>query len=246
MVELKQEMKLYRQMNSYHYSKMIKRARTIIERALSQSARPAIALSGGKDSVAMAGIVCQFCKPLVIWNDSGLEMPESKTIVYAVAEMFGLEVIVAKGCAMEEAEKVAKGELSKTSTKVMQSLDTIVGPVKKSLADNYVDLEFVGLRKGESLTRKMLLCKYGPIHESKRWGIVIAWPMMDWDGADCLAYITEHDLPLHPAYLRDDNPADVRVSWAFDKTRQQPAETEHLKRTYPQIYRKLREIGLCQ
>jgi len=239
-------MKLYRQTNSYRYSKRIREAEKIIQHALSQSRNPAIALSGGKDSVAMAGLVLKYCKPIIIWNDSGLELPDSKNVVFSIAATYGLKVVIAEGCAMDEAEQVGRGELSRTNRRVMMSIDTITEPVKKVIKENNIDLEFVGLRKKESINRRMLLSQYGPIHESKKWETVIAWPMMNWEGKDCLAYICENDLPIHQEYLESDNPAESRVSWVFDKTREAPAETEKIKRRHPDIYRRLREVGLCQ
>ena len=239
-------MEAYRKANSYLYSKHIRNAEEIIRVALLQCKNPAIALSGGKDSVAMAGLVCKFCSPKIIWNDSGLELPESKSIIYEIADRFGLEIIVAKGCAIEEAEAIGRGELSRYDKKVINSIDTIINPVRKALIEHGIDLEFVGLRKKESIKRRMLLSQYGPIHYSKKWGIKIAWPMMNWDGRDCLAYICENNLPIHPAYLMASDPAMARVSWAFDTAREAPAETEVVRRNYPEIYRKLREAGLCQ
>jgi 3'-phosphoadenosine 5'-phosphosulfate sulfotransferase (PAPS reductase)/FAD synthetase len=212
-------------------------ARYIIKKAIIGKKNIAVAVSGGKDSIAMCGIVCEFCKPVIIWNDSDFELPESYFVIKQISDMYNLKIIIAKGNAYDKV-------LIASNDDVIE--DVIIRPVKKVMIENNIDIEFVGLRQSESKKRKMLLRKYGPIHESKRWGITIAWPMTRWEGIDCLAYITENNLPLHPAYMRSKNPEKTRVSWIFDWSREQPSETEYVRKYYPEIYRKLREKNICQ
>jgi 3'-phosphoadenosine 5'-phosphosulfate sulfotransferase (PAPS reductase)/FAD synthetase len=109
-----------------------------------------------------------------------------------------------------------------------------------------IDLEFVGLREAESKIRRILIRKYGPIHNSKRWGRFVAWPMRRWTAEDSLAYIDEHNLPLHPAYLRVKfaERQKIRVSWLYDDQWAADDSAELCRRYYPRVYAKLKREGI--
>jgi 3'-phosphoadenosine 5'-phosphosulfate sulfotransferase (PAPS reductase)/FAD synthetase len=239
------ENQVYRKVYAAHYQAVIAGAHRIVAKAVAAYPGPvAVAVSGGKDSVAMAHIVAQHCNPSVLWNDSGLELPESEGVVRSLATMIGARVIVATGDAL--GIKMAKGREGAERTAKHTDQQAIIEPVRKAIAEHGIVLEFVGLRKTECRNRRIMLCKYGPIHENKRWGCVTAWPMMDWEGADCLAYIEEHELPLHPAYLRTpwERRHEARVSWVWDSTREKMGELELMRRWYPALYQRLREAGI--
>lgn len=193
----------------------------------------------------MAHIVAQHCKPLIIWNDSGLELPDSLGIVLKLCEQLGLELAIAKG--VDALERIAeRGADADRENPDILTNEAIIQPVLAVLRARGIALEFVGLRMDESRTRRMLLGRYGPVHQSVRWGCGIAWPMRWWKGADVLAYIDQHNLPLHPAYTRTDWQArnDIRVSWAWDPTRDNKGDTNYLRKFYPATYRALRDKGV--
>lgn len=194
----------------------------------------AVGVSGGKDSVAMAHIVAQHCRPIIIYNDSGLEMPESIDVVRSLADRLGLDVHIARGDAIGL-------ELSG-----QRNYDAIVKPVRTAIAELGIGLEFVGLRMCESRNRRMLIGRYGPIHQSRRWGCLVAWPMRYWTGAAVFAYLDEYNLPVHPAYMRqgikDRN--EMRVSWAYDPDRRADGDGEYVRRHYPALYQRLKIAGL--
>ncbi len=227
---------IYRAANARHYLRLIDDAHAVIRMALGMAggARVAVGVSGGKDSVAMCHLVAQHCRPIIIYNDSGLEMPESIDVVRALADRLELDVHVAAGdaVALELAGR--------------RNYDAIVRPVQQAIRDLGIGLEFVGLRRSESRNRRMLIGRYGPVHQSRRWGCLVAWPMRDWLAADVFAYLDEHGLPVHPAYSRDfgvDRDA-IRVSWAYDPDRHEDGDAEYVRRHYPALYRRLRDEGL--
>lgn len=225
---------LYRISNHRHYTNMVEDASRIVEDALGRFKNIAVGVSGGKDSVCMLHLVCQHTNPKVIFNDSGLDPPESLSLVEKLCEELGCELHVAKGNAIELWEKDKNQN------------DAIYEPIKEKLRELEIDLEFVGLRSAESRNRRMLIGKYGPIHNNKFWGVHTAWPMRRWLGSDCFAYLDEHNLPVHPAYLRcrGNQRDDLRVSWVFDSDREQYGDKEFLRRDYPKIYQELRKRGL--
>jgi phosphoadenosine phosphosulfate reductase len=232
--------KLHRTTNRRAYQRSIDDAHRIVEQALERFGEPAaVGVSGGKDSVAMCHVVAQHCRPLVIWNDSGIELPESEGVVRELAAQLGLDVEVARGVD-------AFGRLVETAAQRFRDDQTdelcIIAPVRRVLSERGIRLEFVGLRSGESRRRKMVIAMHGPIYDSKRFGCGIAWPLRRWSAADVFAYIDEHELPLHPAYTRTDwqDRESIRVSWAWDPTRERLGDIEYLRRYYPALYRRIR------
>lgn len=233
--------RLHRTTNRRAYQRSIDDAHRIVQEALKRFGEPAaVGVSGGKDSVAMCHVVAQHCRPLVIWNDSGLELPESEGIVSELAALLGLEVCVAKGVDALELE------LGETQTSAARTDELcIIAPVREAIATRGVRVEFVGLRAAESRRRKMVLAMHGPIYDSQRFGCGIAWPMRRWSTADIFAYIDEHSLPLHPAYTRTEwaDRDSIRVSWAWDSTRERVGDLEYVRRYYPALYQRIRSHG---
>jgi 3'-phosphoadenosine 5'-phosphosulfate sulfotransferase (PAPS reductase)/FAD synthetase len=62
------------------------------------------------------------------------------------------------------------------------------------------NLLFLGLRKQESSARRISLCKYGVIHETK--GNIHCNPLADWTSTEVEIYIKANDLPVHTKYAK--------------------------------------------
>jgi len=193
----------------------------------------------------MAHLVAQQCRPLAIWNDSGLELPESGDVVRETCRQLGLELAIAKGDAL--GIKLRKGRTKAEATAIHTDMHAIINPVRDLLDQRGITCNFVGLRIDESRVRKIAIFKNGAVHESKRWGRGVAWPMRRWTASDCYAYMDAHGLPVHPAYSRtlwahgDRN--KIRVSWVWDSTRETQGDLEYLKHFYPRLFARLRQLG---
>lgn len=230
--------KLYRITHAARYRAMQDDAHAIIRETIRRAAGGVVAIgvSGGKDSVAMLHMVVQHCTPHVIYNDSGLETPEAMPLVQGLCERYALPLTIAKGDAI--ALDLAGADTNRA----------IVGPVRDALQSIGAVAEFVGLRSSESKTRRIVIAKHGPIHASKRYGCLIAWPMRRWSSADVFAYIDEHNLPLHPIYMRaSERERDTaRVSWVYDSAFDRWGAVETVRRHYPIVYQRLKLAGVIQ
>ena len=230
--------RLYRLTNAARYCRVQDDAHTIIRETVRRAGGGVIAIgvSGGKDSIAMLHMAVQHCKPHVIYNDSGLETPEALPIVQSLCDRYRLPLTIAKGDAI--AIDLAGGDTNRA----------IVGPVRQALESIGAAAEFVGLRSSESKTRRIVIAKHGPIHNSKRYGCLIAWPMRRWSSADVFAYIDQHDLPLHPIYARasESDRDTTRVSWVYDSAFERWGAVETVRRHYPQIYQRLKLARVIQ
>ena len=237
---------IYRAVFSARYESAISDASGIIESIGAHAGRVAVAVSGGKDSTAMAHIALTVLpvKPLLVWNDSGLELPESEAVVRSLAARLGCRLAIATGKALDIKRKLGGFGAEKKARRTDEL--AIIYPVRELLRAEGMEVNLVGLREQESYTRKMVIRKMGPTYQSKRWGCLVGWPMRRWSAADVFAYIDEHDLPLHPAYTRTDwaDRNSIRVSWLWDSTRERFGDIEYLRRYYPKIWAQLKSEGL--
>jgi len=236
---------LYRHTQGRHYRGVIADAHAIVKEALVQYPGPAtVAVSGGKDSVAMAHIVVQHCDPVVMWNNSGLEMEETEGVVRRTAELLGRPLVIAPGDVMAHWKKEGHDAARRNTRRTHECV--LVEPIRKALIENGIVLNFVGLRMDEAPQRKILIQSRGPIRDSPYWGCAVANPMRRWLGADSFAYLDEHGLPIHPAYQRTEwrDRNAIRVGWAWNVTREESGSAEYVRRHYPALYRKLRHLGM--
>lgn len=229
---------LYRLRHRSRYQRALEDARAIIAQGLQRAAgrAVAVAVSGGKDSTALAHLVAQQCPGLrLLWNDSGLEMPETGPLLQQLAARLEAPLIVTHAPPRSLVEAVR------------EVTDEDAPRVRAALAAHGIAVEFVGLRSDESARRRRVIARLGPMYTSATWGCEVVWPLRRWSTADVFGYIDEHDLPLHPAYTRDpliDRDA-IRVSWVVDLGREKLGSVEHLRRHYPQLYQQLRAGGLA-
>lgn len=233
--------KIYRFENR-HYEYVVKDAHYLIEEAIKRyPGNVAVAVSGGKDSVPLGHLVKQHCDPLIIWNDSGLELPESREIIEQLCKQLDCQLAIAKGDAIN-VWSANKG--FRNDAKVDR--ECIINPTISVLKQYDISLEFVGLREEESKGRKIIIRKYGGIHQNKKWGCATAWPLRKWKAQDSLAYIDEFNLPLHPAYNRvfGKERHEIRVSWVYDGMWANRGSAIYCRKFYPKIYLKLREVGI--
>jgi 3'-phosphoadenosine 5'-phosphosulfate sulfotransferase (PAPS reductase)/FAD synthetase len=77
-------------------SAKIEEARRIIAESLGHS-KPAVAFSGGKDSLVLLALIMEQAPDLpVIFGDTGVEFPESRRFVYALAKDWGFNLHTAR------------------------------------------------------------------------------------------------------------------------------------------------------
>lgn len=240
---------LYRLAYSASYRARILEAEAVIQHAVElhhgrdRGMKVAVACSGGKDSTAMLHLVSRFVPDCwVLWNDSGLELPESLPTIRAVMKHCGIpdyKLIVARGDALESMKRLRAD--ARTDMSVQN--ESVTAPTRKAIAENMISLEFVGIRAQESPERKLMFKKHGTTFFNKRYGVWACYPLARWRIGDVFAYHDEHSIPLHPAYSRSPTGREsVRVSWIYERDFQWKGSITLLKRDYPEEFRKLCEI----
>lgn len=157
-----------------------------------------VSYSGGKDSLAVLDVVLRAgLEPTMLFNDTGLELPETIENVENVAATYGLKLLIAKPeRSFWEAVEVfgPPAKDYRWCCKVVKLAP--IAKVFKSLYPQGV-LSVVGQRAFESIDRSWS----GGVWRNKWLPEVLSIsPIQDWDQLTLWAYIMDRKLPVNKLY----------------------------------------------
>ncbi len=158
-----------------------------------------VSYSGGKDSLVVLDMVLRAgLEPVMLFNDTGLELPETIENVENVAVKYGLKLLIAKPeRSFWEAVKVfgPPAKDYRWCCKVVK-----LAPIAKILKSLYPQgvLSVVGQRAFESVDRSWS----GGVWRNKWMPEVLSIsPIQDWDQLTLWAYIMDKKLPVNKLYF---------------------------------------------
>lgn len=210
---------------------------------------PYVALSGGKDSGALAYVVDEAAKitgkGYRIWcHVSDASFPGTVETVNRIAEALGKTVdFYESGSSAIETVGRAKerGKFGKSGV--------FYDSVRRYAADK--DLSFVGVRASESRRRKKAANVHGRTFHSKSMGdIDICYPLLWFRLEDIAAATAMFKIPLHPIYKKQ--PIDmgknangeeyfIRLGYITSRDLLDKGTAIFLKLNYPEIFAKLQK-----
>lgn len=187
-------------------------------------------LSGGKDSVAMAGILDEVGLSATVPSvhaHTKLDYPDTLDVVNAVADRLNLELIVVEPTDIESHVKRICKIYGVTPPQpsvdgydewdLLRSLpadvDAVTGMAQVGRAvsagnmciafmyEHEFNGAFVGIRADESAARTQYARRWGYSHAYGD-GTTNVTPLLAWSGMDVFAYLVKHELPIHPYYRR--------------------------------------------
>jgi 3'-phosphoadenosine 5'-phosphosulfate sulfotransferase (PAPS reductase)/FAD synthetase len=234
------------------HRRRVEAARHLIEDAAGHG-QPAVMVSGGKDSLALAhlarrtlgnGIQCFFI-------DSGCEHPAALTTIEALRDAgFRIETVHPEWSVIEMLKAV--GALGYDGpAKLDGDWHWADGDFKRILISEPAEairargypVALLGLRAEESRGRAMSMRRYGPIR-TRMDGAIIACPLAWWTGADVFAYCLARDLPLSEIYTRDghDDRERRRTGTLVGNSSVRYGRWVDIKRDYPGVWMRLTEM----
>lgn len=187
-------------------------------------------LSGGKDSVAMNGILDEVGLTATVPSVhafSALDYPDTIDVVHDVAERLNLELIVIEPDNLEyHVKRIAKKfgvtppqpgvngydewDLIRACPPDGAVTDYLIEVSKAQssphqlvsfMYENQYDGAYVGIRADESAARKQYARRWGYAHGYGD-GTTNVCPLLAWSGLDVYAYLVSRDLPIHPYYRK--------------------------------------------
>lgn len=210
-----------------------------------------VSVSGGKDSVALLGLVRELAPETPAWYiDIGLDTPDTKAVITQLERDHGLRLIAPRLSVDAMAEQVGgwgydgpnklPGEWHWNTKDWREVL--IDEPNRRLCAEHGYRLFYTGLRADESHGRRMLRRMYGHIHQRKD-GVYHVCPLLDWSGLDSLAYAADHGLPISKLYTRPGpkRPEDRRTATVMCLVGLEGDGLVQLRRDHPEFYANITE-----
>lgn len=245
----------YRQEDAIHaisagFRRKVQRSIDIAADWLAQCDKPYIGVSGGKDSVAVVGVVVAASElsgipmPPLFWHNSGVEWPGSKMVIdRLLSEGWADDLVIATTDA-DIAELKRRQEAGEISAKQKDQI-ALFDPVAQTIAKHGFTGAALGLRKEESRARMLDGCVHGPIFQKKD-GLLRCTPIQDWSWRDVFAFIASEKLPLHPIYSAPlyglENRGRIRLSWWLSTDHWRHGEVAWVKRNYPPVYAEIERL----
>lgn len=183
----------------------------LIEKALENSTKPIISSSFGKDSMVLTHLVHRVDNSVpILYNDTGVDFPETKEFIEKMKKEWNLKVYIAKSkewTFWKIVDKYGYPErirgVRKTKHKEPMCCKLLkTDPTKKVLKEYGFDLNFVGISADESTTRQRAYIMFGDYYYSKTWGLYRCTPLIWWRVDDVWEYIRRFNIPVHPAYSK--------------------------------------------
>lgn len=226
------------------FARRVRRAQDIVAEWLEQTKKPYIAVSGGKDSVAMCHLVQSVAgRPLpVMWHDSGVEWPETET---ALERLRSMGIISEFHIVRPDTDvlHLKRQQIAGAISAAQKDHIALFEPIQRFVASHGFDGVSLGLRMEEGKGRKLDGIKHGPVFRKKD-GLLRCIPVYAWTWQDVYAYIAIHRLPLHPIYsaplLQLEHRGRIRLSWWASTDHHRHCEIDWVRDNFPDIYHRLR------
>lgn len=223
------------------YKKRKQQAIGFIREAFSIASRPYLALSGGKDGVAMLALVNQVANELrqdfVIWSHvSDASFPGTVEVIEQCAEIAGRELIL-------DESPVSAYDVIRDAVRPFGKSGYFFDAIK-SFVDVYkADLAFVGVRASESNRRRRAVKIHKHLFESHtaghRW---ICYPLAWMDVEDVFGVAIEYGYPIHPIYYKihpSGNCRNIRLGYTTAQDLLDKGSMVFIRQNYPDIFNRL-------
>lgn len=240
------EWRLRSKMKEYGWH--VEQARRIIREA-HDAAAFAICWSGGKDSTAMCHLVKSlYPETPIITQFDDCDWPEKRPYIERVALEMGWSIVeaVPDFSVWDAAKRYRIGEEALCGLQHPLTVEGFLEPLNDARKRVGCDGLYIGLRAQESKARRMNRGKRGDLYRVKS-GVWHCMPMAAWRTDDVFAYLTASEVEINPCYFHNHllKTDEIRLSWALPTPQgYSHGDMEHIRKYYPEQYRKLRDEGV--
>lgn len=222
------------------YKRAKEKAVELAIRAFQCSSKPYLAISGGKDSVAMAGIVDEAARRMgydfVLWGHvSDASFPGTEETIIATGERLNRQVI------LDRSPISAFDVIGQQSAKQFGKKGYFFYAIEQFVKQGGYDLAFVGVRAAESARRKKAARVHGDLfHSNVPAPCWRSHPILWFRVEHVAAALVEYDLPIHPIYEKVAvNDRNIRLGYVTALDLVNMGTVVFLRVNYPELYQKL-------
>lgn len=209
-------------------------------RAFQCCSKPYLAISGGKDSVAMAGIVDEAARRMgrdfVLWGHvSDASFPGTEETILQTGERLNRQVI------LDRSPVSAFDVVGQQSARQFGKKGFFFEAIARFVRTGGYDLAFVGVRAAESARRKTAARVHGDLfHSTVPANCLRSHPILWFSVEHVAAALVEYDLPIHPIYEKVAvNDRNIRLGYVTALDLVHRGTVVFLRVNYPELYRKL-------
>lgn len=221
----------------------LRQAKRFVHEALSVSKRPYVSVSGGKDSVAMLGIVADVCRAtgreVVAWaHVSDASFPGTVETITEACRIAGIPLV------LDESPVSAWDVVGQQSQQRFGKQGYFFSAIKSWLKEFGGDLAFVGVRAAESKRRMKAAKAHGHLFDTR----VPAphkqcHPLQWWSIEDVAAAIHHYGMPIHPIYMkRPVGSMPIRLGYMTSMDLNEMGSAVFLRTNYPRHFALLASI----
>lgn len=200
----------------------------------------AVAFSGGKDSEVVV-YLCLQANPSVqvIFNNTGVEYPETVHFVNQVSELWGLNLLVRhpEKTFWECVEQYGfpqgskRKPMTKSGNRAYCCYWLKEKPMHLAVRENNWLGYFDGVTAVESWTRMFNARDYGSCFHFKKWNVCKIRPILWWTEDEVWGFIHDNNLPFNAAYSRGAKRIGCMPCTAYSRWEEQMAKVN------PKMYR---------
>lgn len=196
--------------SEFFLNQRLEESYNIIKQASSNTDKPLIIqFSGGKDSMAMLGLVREITTNFVCsFMQTGIEFPESIEFAKNSAKHFGIELLIStpQDHLGDFFQRLEKFQTFPTVRETWCNRDLKIRPQKKMLnriLGKGKLIKLVGVRRSES-TRRQRIYKYGEFlrPDNQVGGDDNLYPILHWTDDDIMNYLKSQNLPTSSLYSK--------------------------------------------
>jgi len=197
----------------------------------------AVAFSGGKDSEVVLYLCLQVTPNVpVVFNNTGVEYPETVRFVTELQEQWNFNLIVThpEKSFWDCVEQYGFPEQAKYSLKTRKNAQCCYWlkekPVLLVIRQNHWLGQFMGISASESRNRMFLARDKGNCYHIKKWNFCKIHPILWWTVDEVWQFIYDNTLPFNQAYLKGAERIGCMPCTAHKKWEEQ------MRRVNPKLY----------